>query len=95
MVSIVSQRHSVIERLDELKAVLLTRLYRPKIVDENIKKALSIPSLEALEKVEKKQNDRLVFVSTYHPALMFKISTRLQGNLFIHWSVLICWSAQY
>ena len=50
LVRIVSQREKLLERLQELKAMLLSRDYRKNIVDAAIEKAKAIPREEALKK---------------------------------------------
>ena len=60
LVRIVSQREKLLERLQELKAMLLSRDYRKNIVDAALEKAMSIPRTEALKKVEKTKNERVV-----------------------------------
>ena len=60
-----------------MKEDLLARGYNKKILDGAITKALDMNRDEALEKREKKSNDRIPFVITYHPALP-SISTILR-----------------
>ena len=52
-----------------MKTFLLSRNYRPKIVDAAIAKAKLIPREEAIKKKTKQKEERNVFVVTYHPAL--------------------------
>ena len=56
-------------RLEELKQLLLSRDYRPKVVDAAIAKAKAIPRERALQKVEKKESDRVVFALSFDPRL--------------------------
>ena len=56
-------------RLGELKTFLLSRNYRPKIIDAAIVKAKLIPREEAIKKKTKQKEEINVFVVTYHPAL--------------------------
>ena len=57
------------KRLRELREMLLSRDYRPRSVYSDITRAKSIPRVKALERVEKKKNNRVVFVITYDPRL--------------------------
>ena len=58
------------KRFVELKDFLISRGYRPKIIDAAILKASQIPRNEAIKKkTTEKKEDRTVFVLTYHPAL--------------------------
>ena len=57
-------------RLSELKAMLLSRDYKPKIIDSAIDRARAIPRSKALERViREKSKSRQVFVVTYDPRL--------------------------
>ena len=58
------------KRFLELKDLLLSRDYKPSIIDSAIEKARNVPRREALKKVTKeKQSDRPVFVIHYDPRL--------------------------
>ena len=58
------------KRFDELKALLLSRDYKPGSVDNAIEKARNIPRQEALKKVvQPKDSKRPVFVISYDPRL--------------------------
>ena len=56
-------------RLGELKQLLVSREYRPKVVDAAIVKAKVIPRLMALKKTLTKKSDRVVFAITHDPRL--------------------------
>ena len=71
-------------RLAELREFLISRSYRPKSIDDSISRILKIPRDEALNKVERMENDRPVFVITYNPAL-----PSLSQILKKHWKVMI------
>ena len=81
---IVSQRENLLVRFDELKEMLLSRNYPKRIVNAAIEKARQIPRLEALKKVIRKKNDRVIFTVTYHPALPSKA-----GIIVKHWRSMI------
>ena len=70
-------------RLTELKADLISRGYHSKIIDSAFNKVRLVPRLEALKKVSKSQNEREVFVVTFHPALP-SVNTIVKK----HWSVM-------
>ena len=58
------------KRFSELKNLLLSRDYKPKVIDAAILKARNIPRKEALKRVcRKKSSDRPVFVINYNPGL--------------------------
>ena len=58
------------KRFSELKNLLLSRDYKPKVIDAAIQKARNIPRKEALKRVcRKKSSDRPVFVISYDPRL--------------------------
>ena len=60
------------QRLAELRELLLSRNYKPKLVDAAIEKAKEIPRKKALEKVLKNKNDEIrrpVFAVTFDPRL--------------------------
>ena len=65
LVRIVSDPVQLEVRLEELKQLLLSRDYRPKVVDAAIAKATAIPRERALQKVEKKESDRVVFALSF------------------------------
>ena len=69
IVRICSERSSLLMRLDELKELLLTREYCPKVIDEALNRAKLLSREETLKKVVKKRTDRVVFSLPYHPAL--------------------------
>ena len=68
----------------ELKEFLIARPYRPRSIDVAIRRVMKIPREEALKKVEKKDNERPVFVLTYNPTL-----PSLAKILKKHWKVMI------
>ena len=58
------------KRFLELKNLLLSRDYRPKIIDSAIERARNVPRNEALQKVDKEKNStRPVFIIHYDPKL--------------------------
>ena len=57
------------KRFSELRALLISRDYRPKIIDNAIEKARKLERTEALKRVPKKENDRVVFVLDFNPCL--------------------------
>ena len=80
---ICSDEETLKKRLAELKQLLLSREYREKCIDDAISRVLKISRKEALKKIEKKKNDRPVFVLTFNPALP-SVSHILQK----HWRVM-------
>ena len=56
-------------RLAELKKFLISRSYRARSVEDAIQKIMKIPRETALKKVDRKENERPVFIITYNPAL--------------------------
>ena len=71
-------------RLKEMKELLLTRGYKAGVVNGAIEKARSIPREEALRKVQKKENERPVFVIQYDPRL-----PSISGIIKKHWRSMI------
>ena len=70
IVRICSDTASRDSRLDELKSLLLSRNYKPGIINAAMEKAKSIPRSEALTRVEKSAATRRpVFVLHYDPRL--------------------------
>ena len=70
LVRIVSDPATLDKRLAELKGLLLSREYRPRVIDAAIEKARAIPRHTALKKVVKTKNSkRVVFAITYDPRL--------------------------
>ena len=58
------------KRFSELKAFLLSRDYKPSIIESAIEKARNVPRREALKKVYKENSsNRPVFVIHYDPRL--------------------------
>ena len=75
------------KRLAELKDMLTSRDYRPKLIDEAIQKAKDIPRERALRRGNKnddKNKRRPVFSVEYHPAL-----PQLSKTLQKHWRVMV------
>ena len=56
-------------RLQELKMDLTSRRYKAKIIDQAFARVRAIPREEALKKVVKKSNDRVILALEYHPLL--------------------------
>lgn len=57
-------------RLSELKEMLLSRNYKPKIIDSAVERARAVPRVKALERVSRESsNSRQVFAVTYDPRL--------------------------
>ena len=55
--------------LSELENKLISRQYKPKIINEAFERIRKIPREEALKRVEKTQNEREVFPITFHPGM--------------------------
>ena len=53
--------------MSELREMLLNRKYNKNIVDAGLKKAKEMDRLEALKRVVKEGNDRVVLAVKYHP----------------------------
>ena len=66
-----------------MKDLLIGREYRPRTVEDAIKRVLEIPREEALKNHQRKKNERPVFVITYNPAL--PSVSRILTN---HWRVM-------
>ena len=69
LVRICSERQTLLLRLEELKELLLPREYPLNIINSVIQRALLLSRDECLKKVIRKPSDRVVYVTTYHPAL--------------------------
>ena len=69
IVRICSDLENRINRLQELREMLISRYYRPKSVDNAILKVKLMDREMALQKVEKKKNDRITFALRYYPQL--------------------------
>ena len=69
LVRICSEKNTLIQRLEELKQLLLSRNYDLKIINGAITKSLNIDRNTALQKKTKVSTKRIPFVITYHPAL--------------------------
>ena len=83
LLRICSNNETLERRLAELKELLVSRSYRPKSIDDAINKVMKIPREEALKKVERKENERPVFIISYNPAL-----PSLTQILKRHWKVM-------
>ena len=66
---ICSKPESFKRRLEELKLDLLSRGYKPKIIDDAFKRVMKVERDEALKKVEVKRTTREVLCTTFHPGL--------------------------
>ena len=84
LVRICSERENLLKRFEELKSLLLSRDYHPKVIESAIFRASKIPRIEALKRVEKKPTDRVVFALDFHPALP-SISKIIKSS----WNVMI------
>jgi hypothetical protein len=84
LVRICSEKNTLIQRLDELKQLLLSRNYNLQIINGAIAKALNIDRNAALEKKVKVSTKRIPFVITFHPALP-SISTILKQG----WKIMV------
>jgi hypothetical protein len=69
LVRICSEKEDLKKRLDELKIMLLSRKYNKGIINTAIKKALELDRTEALKKVSKKPNERVICALTFNPKL--------------------------
>ena len=84
LVRICSDPITLRKRLTELKDMLVTRKYNKNIINAAITKALSKDRLEVLEKVVKKENERVVFAIKYHPFL-----PSIANVLRKHWNTMV------
>ena len=85
IIRICSEEEDRDKRLAELKQMLLSRDYKPRVIDAAIQKALAIPRSEALKRVVKKQEtDRKVFSVLYDPRL-----PKLSSIVTKHWRVMV------
>ena len=57
------------QRLEELRQDLLSRSYKPKIIDDAFKRVTLIKRVDALKRVSKPSNDNTMLVTTFHPQL--------------------------
>jgi hypothetical protein len=64
-----SKKELLEKRMEEFEKMLLSRKYNINIVKVAFQKAKNIPRIEALKKVQKKPNDRVVLAVTFHPKL--------------------------
>jgi hypothetical protein len=69
LVRICSSRENLKKRLEELKVMLLSRKYNKGVINAAIKRALEVDRREALIKVTKKPNDRVICALTFNPKL--------------------------
>ena len=71
------------KRLEELKEDLISRNYKPKIIDEAFNKVKRISRKEALKKVEKSKDQNTPLVTKFHPNL-----PSLSKIVHKHWGVM-------
>jgi desmoglein 4 len=69
LVRICSEKVTLDKRLVELENMLLSRKYNKNVVKNALNKAREIKREDALEKVKKKKNDRVILAVQYHPKL--------------------------
>ena len=71
LVRICSSKENLEKRFEQLRETLLSREYRPKVVDAAIARARLLDRREALKKVEKskEENSRVRFFTTFDPRL--------------------------
>lgn len=69
LVRICSDHQNLLQRLNELKKMLISRQYNENIINSAIQRALSITRQDALKKVVKLKNERVTLAITYHPKL--------------------------
>ena len=69
LVRICSEPHALEKKFKELRSLLISRDYRPKVIDSAIEKAKKLDRNEALKRVPKKKNYRVVFVLDFNPCL--------------------------
>ena len=81
---ICSEKENLTKRLEELKELLISREYRKNSVEDAISRVLNLSRKESLKKVEKRNNERPVFVLTYNPAL-----PSVSHVLKKHWRVMM------
>ena len=70
-------------RLEQLRQDLLTRSYKPRIIDEAFKRIEQIERKDAIKRVSKTKDENTALVTTYHP-LMPPISKIVKK----HWRVM-------
>ena len=58
-----------IKRLEELKTMLLARKYRKKVIEGAFNKLSNLSREDTLKKVEKREDKKTTFVTTYDPRL--------------------------
>ena len=69
LVRICSDRKTLLVRMEELRNLLLSRNYLPSVINSAFDRALLLTRENCLKKVVQKPNNRVVFTTTYHPAL--------------------------
>ena len=72
------------KRMQELREMLLKRDYNKNIIEAGIKRARDTDRKEALKRVDKKTNDRVVLAVKYHPAL-----PSFTNILKKHWTTMV------
>ena len=69
LVRIYSNHTTLLSRLEELSKLLLSRNYDKTVITIAINRSLQLSRTECLKKVVRKPSNRVVYVTTYHPAL--------------------------
>ena len=69
--------------MEELRQDLLSRSYKPRIIDDAFKRVLEIERSDAIKRVTKTQETNTMLVTTYHPCMppISKIAKK-------HWKVM-------
>ena len=66
---ICSREQDCIKRLEELRSMLLARKYRKKVIEAAFQKLSNLTREDTLKKVEKREDKKTAFVTTYDPRL--------------------------
>ena len=69
LLRICSDTKSFKKRLEELRQDLLSRCYKPKLINDAFKRIAQIERSEALKRVSKAKDENTVLVTTFHPNL--------------------------
>ena len=65
---IISEDHTLLTRLEELKSYLLKQKYPPDLIDDSIRKIKSLNRADLLrEKMNDKENSLIPYVTTFNP----------------------------
>ena len=83
LLRICSDTKSFKQRLEELRQDLLSRCYKPRVIDDAFKRVAQIERSEALKRVSKTNEENTVLVTTFHP-LMPPVSRIVRK----HWKVM-------